>query len=145
MPHREGHFTTLDGTDIYTQAWLPDDQPQAVLIIAHGLGDHSGRYGNHVNYFVPRGYALYGFDARGHGRSSGIRGYVDRFDRYVEDIDRRAAEARSDWPGTPLFLFGHSLGSLMALSYARQHPDRSTGLIVTGVGHQHAPRRHSRP
>ena len=82
---------------------------------------------------MPRGYALYSFDTRGHGRSSGTRGHVDRFDQYVEDIDRRAAEARSDWPGTPLFVLGHSLGSLMALSYARQYPDRLTGLIVTGT------------
>ncbi len=138
MRHNESHFTTPDGTDIYTQAWLPDNQPQAIILIAHGLGEHSGRYGNYVDYFVPRGYALYGFDARGHGRSSGARGYVDRFDQYVEDIDQRAAQARSDWPGTPLFVCGHSLGSLMALSYARQHPDRLAGLIVTGTALQDA-------
>lgn len=138
MQHREGHFTTPDGAEVYTQAWLPDSTPQAVILIVHGLGDHSGRYGNYVNYFVPRGYALYSFDARGHGRSSGARGHIDRFDRYVEDIDRRADEARSDWPATPLSLLGHSLGSLMALSYARQHPDRLTGLIVTGTALQDA-------
>jgi alpha-beta hydrolase superfamily lysophospholipase len=122
---------------------LPDNAPsngvpQAIILIVHGLGEHCGRYGNYVDYFVPRGYALYSFDTRGHGRSSGPRGYVDRFDRYVEDIDRRAAEARSDWPGTPLFVLGHSLGSLMGLSFARQHPDRLTGLIVTGTALQDA-------
>ncbi len=138
MQRREGHLTSPDGTNLYTQAWLPDDAPssgvpKAVILIVHGLGEHSGRYGNYVNYFVPRGYALYSFDTRGQGRSDGARGYVERFDRYVEDIERRAAEARSDWPGTPLFILGHSLGSLMVLSYARQHPDRLTGLIVTGT------------
>jgi alpha-beta hydrolase superfamily lysophospholipase len=138
VQHREGHFTTPDRSNIYTQAWLPDDTPQAIMLIVHGLGEHSGRYGNYVDYFVPRGNALYSFDTRGHGRSSGPRGYVERFDRFVEDIDRRAAEARSDWPGTPLFILGHSLGSLMALSYARQHPDRLTGLIVTGTALQDA-------
>jgi alpha-beta hydrolase superfamily lysophospholipase len=138
MSHRESHFTASDGSNLYTQAWLPGDQPQAILLIAHGLGDHSGRYGNYVDYFVPRGYALYSLDARGHGRSSGMRGYIDRFDQYVEDLDRRAAAARSDWPGTPLFVLGHSLGSLIALSYARQHPDRLTGLIVTGTALQDA-------
>jgi alpha-beta hydrolase superfamily lysophospholipase len=143
MQHRESHFITPDESSIYTQAWLPDNAPssgapQAIILIVHGLGEHSGRYGNYVDYFVPRGYALYSFDTRGHGRSSGSRGYVERFDRFVEDIDRRAAEARSDWPGTPLFVLGHSLGSLMALSYARQHPDRLTGLIVTGTALQDA-------
>jgi alpha-beta hydrolase superfamily lysophospholipase len=138
MHHTEGHFTTPDGAEIYTQAWLPDDQPQAILLIVHGLGEHSGRYGNYVNFFVPRGYALYSFDTRGHGRSSGTRGHVDRFDQYVEDIDRRAAQAQSDWPDTSLFILGHSLGSLMALSFARQHPDRLTGLIVSGTALQDA-------
>ena len=138
MRHTAGHFTTPDGAGIYTQAWLPDDTPRAIILIVHGLGEHSGRYGNYVDYFVPRGYALYSFDTRGHGRSSGPRGYVERFDRFVEDIDRRAAEAQSDWPGTPLFVLGHSLGSLMALSYARQHPDRLTGLIVSGTALQDA-------
>jgi len=138
VQHRESHFTTPDGADIYTQAWLPDDTPQAIILIVHGLGEHSGRYSNYVDYFVPRGYALYGFDTRGHGRSSGGRGYVDRFDRYVEDIDQRAAEARTDWPGTSLFILGHSLGALMVLSYSARHPDQLTGLIVTGTALQDA-------
>jgi alpha-beta hydrolase superfamily lysophospholipase len=138
MRHTEGQFTTSDGANIYTQAWLPDDAARAIMLIVHGLGEHSGRYGNYVNYFVPRGYALYSFDTRGHGRSSGTRGYIARFDQYVEDIDQRAAEARSDWPSTPLFVLGHSLGSLMVLSYARQYPDRLTGLIVSGTALQDA-------
>ncbi len=138
MHYREGRFTTPDGADIYTQAWLPDSTPQAVILIVHGLGEHSGRYGNYVSYFVPRGYALYSFDARGHGRSSGARGHIDRFDRYVEDIDRRVAEAQSDWPGVPVFVLGHSLGSLMVLIYAARHPDRAAGFIVSGAALQDA-------
>ena len=138
MRHSEDHFTTPDGADIYTQTWLPDDTPQAIILIVHGLGEHSGRYGNYVSYFVPRGYALYSFDARGHGRSSGTRGHINRFDRYIEDIDRRVAEVRSDWPSTPLFILGHSLGSLMVLSYGARHPDQLTGLIVTGTALQDA-------
>jgi len=138
MYHAEGHLTTPDGAEIYTQAWQPDDNPQAILLIVHGLGEHSGRYGNYVNYFVPRGYALYGSDTRGHGRSGGARGYVERFERYVEDVDQRAALARSDWLDTPLFILGHSLGSLIGLSYARQYPGRLNGLIVTGTALQDA-------
>jgi alpha-beta hydrolase superfamily lysophospholipase len=138
MRHTEGHFITPDRANIFTQAWLPDSAPQAIMLIVHGLGEHSGRYGNYVDTFVPRGYALYSFDTRGHGRSSGTRGYIDRFGQYVADIDQRAAEARSDWPGTPLVVLAHSLGSLMGLSYAQQYPDRLTGLIVSGTALQDA-------
>ena len=73
MEHRESHFTTPDGLTIYTQVLLPDSQPQAIMLIVHGLGEHSGRYGNYVDYFVPRGYAIDSFDTRGHGQSSGPR------------------------------------------------------------------------
>jgi alpha-beta hydrolase superfamily lysophospholipase len=55
MRHSEDRFTTPDGIDLYTPAWLPDDQPQAILLIVHGLGDHSRRYTSYVDYFVPRG------------------------------------------------------------------------------------------
>ncbi len=138
MPHSEDHFITPDGANIYIQAWLPATSPQAIILIVHGLGEHSGRYGNYVEYFVPRGYALYSLDIRGHGRSSGPRGYVERFDRFVDDVDQRATQARSDWPSTPLFVLAHSLGSLIGLSYARQYPDRLNGLIVTGTALQDA-------
>lgn len=138
MRHSEDHFTTTDGATIYTQAWLPDSAPQAIMLIVHGLGEHSGRYGNYVDYFVPRDYALYSFDTRGHGRSTGTRGHIDRFDQYLADIDRRAAQARSDWPSAPLFILGHSLGSLMVLSYANHYLDRLAGLIVSGTALQDA-------
>ncbi|HZY45055.1 MAG TPA: alpha/beta hydrolase, partial [Anaerolineae bacterium] len=68
MQHSEGKFTTADGIHIYTQQWVAD-QPIANIVIVHGLGDHSDRYKNYVDYFVPRGYSIYSFELRGHGRS----------------------------------------------------------------------------
>lgn len=138
MRHREERFTTPDGIDIYTQTWSAAGMPKAVILIVHGLGEHSGRYQNYVAYFVPRGYTLYGFDTRGHGRSGGSRGYVERFDQYVEDVDQRAAQIRSDMPGVPLFILGHSLGSLIVLSYGLQHPGGLAGIIVSGTALQDA-------
>jgi alpha-beta hydrolase superfamily lysophospholipase len=130
MRHTEGHFITPDGADIYTQAWLPDNAPQTIILIVHGLGEHSGRYGT-TWLLLPRGYART-VSTRA-ARSTAERAHIDCFDQYVEDIDRRVAQARSDWPGTPLFVLAHSLGSLMGLSYARQHPDQLTGLITSGT------------
>ena len=107
MRHTDSRITAADGTELYEQIWTAD-QPRAHLVIVHGLGEHSGRYQNYVDYFVSRGYTLHGADVRGHGRSGGKRGYVERFDQFVTDLDRRAAQARSDWPGTSLLVLAQS-------------------------------------
>jgi alpha-beta hydrolase superfamily lysophospholipase len=133
MPqHSERRFATADGLEIHAQTWAAD-QPRAHLVIAHGLGEHCGRYQNYVDYFVPRGYALHGADLRGHGRSGGKRGYVDHFDQYVADLDRRVAPIRSAEAATPVFILGHSLGSLIVLKYGLDQPAGLSGLIVTGT------------
>ncbi len=138
MHHTEGSFTTTDGLEIFTQTWTTNGEPKANLLIVHGLGEHSSRYHNYVDYFVPRGYTLYSFDTRGHGRSGGPRGHVERFDRYVDDIAHVVKSIRQHLPDTSLFILGHSLGSLMALSYGLQHSEGLTGMIVTGTALQDA-------
>ena len=86
MKHQEGFFTGVREMKIYYQSWLPESEPRAVLLIAHGLTEHSGRYMNVVNYFVPKGYAVYGLDHTGHGRSKGKRVYVERFEDFSETL-----------------------------------------------------------
>ncbi len=130
--HLESRFTAVDGLEIYTQTWLAD-QPRAHLVLVHGLGEHSGRYQNYVDYFVPRGWTLHGADARGHGRSGGKRGYVERFDHFVADVNWRVAHIRSADAATPIFVLGHSLGSLIALKFGLDHPAGLSGVIVTGT------------
>ncbi|HUU81215.1 MAG TPA: alpha/beta fold hydrolase [Acidobacteriota bacterium] len=75
MKHQEGYFKGVRDTNISYQYWLPEDEPKAILIVVHGLAEHSGRYMNVVNYFVPLGYAVYGVDHIGHGKSEGERKY----------------------------------------------------------------------
>ena len=71
MKHEDGFFKGVRGARIYYQSWLPDGEPRAILLISHGLAEHSGRYMNVVNHFVPHGYAVYSLDHLGHGRSDG--------------------------------------------------------------------------
>ena len=138
MRHTEGKFTTTDGLEIYHQAWAADGAPKANLLIVHGLGEHSGRYQNYVDYFVPRGYTLYGFDLRGHGRSGGPRGHADRFERLVDDVGRMVSMIRAQAPDAKLFLLGHSLGSLIVLAYGLEHPAGLSGIITTGTAFRDA-------
>jgi alpha-beta hydrolase superfamily lysophospholipase len=131
MNHIEGKFQGVRGTLIYYQAWLPDGEPKAVLPIVHGLGDHSGRYMNVVNHFVPHGYVVYGVDQPGHGKSEGAREYVDRFDDFSDTLTAYMAMVKAWQPGKPIFLISHSIGGLIASYFLLDHQAEFQGAIFS--------------
>jgi acylglycerol lipase len=133
MLHNEGKFNASDGLELYYQAWQPDGEAKAVFAVVHGYGEHSGRYLNPVNYFVPRGYALYAYDLRGHGQSAGQRGHINRFSEYLADTDSFLKLVREQQPGHKMFLLGHSLGGLIVAAYALDHPGELPGLILSSA------------
>jgi alpha-beta hydrolase superfamily lysophospholipase len=133
MKHLDGQFKGSGDLNLYYQCWLPADEPKAILLVVHGLAEHSGRYLNLVNYFVPRGYAVYGFDQRGHGKSDGMKGYVDRFSYFVDDLDIFLRLVHSRHHNVKTFLVGHSIGGTIATAYAILHQDEFDGLILSGA------------
>lgn len=133
MAHDEDTFRGAGGIELYEQRWLSDaGEARAVVAIVHGFGEHSGRYTNMVDRLVPAGYAVYAFDLRGHGRSPGQRGHVDRWTEYREDVGAFVCHVSEREPGRPLFLLGHSMGGLIVLEYAEQHPEGLRGVIASG-------------
>lgn len=129
--HEEGRFAGVGGIEIYWQAWLPVATPRAVVTIAHGGAEHSGRYAWTAGQLNARGYAVYAIDHRGHGRSAGPRAYVDRVDNAVADLHALCALARERHPGLPFFLLGHSMGGLISLAYALRYQDELDGLALS--------------
>ncbi len=131
MQHSEGRFQGVRGTDIYYQAWLPDEDPKAVVVVVHGLGEHSGRYMNLVNRLVPLGYAIYGLDHLGHGQSEGQREVIDRFTDYTATLEAFCAQVKDWQPGKPLFLLGHSMGGLITTYYLLDHQADFRGAVIS--------------
>ncbi|MCX6007607.1 MAG: lysophospholipase [Chloroflexi bacterium] len=131
MQQKEGQFKGTGNFTLYWRCWLPDGQPKAVIVVAHGLGEHISRYDNLINHLVPRGYALYGLDHQGHGKSEGQRIYVNRFQVYLDDLKTFFDMVRKDNPNLKIFLLGHSMGGLIATAYTLQHQQELTGLIVS--------------
>jgi acylglycerol lipase len=129
---QESSFAGAGGVEIFRRVWLPDGEPSAVVAIAHGAGEHSGRYAHVADRFAREGYAVYAIDHRGHGRSQGPRALIDRIDNAVADLDKLISFAAGRHPGVPLFLLGHSMGGTVAVSYALAHQDRLAGLILSG-------------
>lgn len=84
MKHIEGKFKGVKDLNIYYQAWIPNT-PKAVIQLVHGGFEHSGRYQNVVNELIPESFAIYANDHLGHGKSEGLRNYVDSFDQFIED------------------------------------------------------------
>ena len=132
MRHTEGTFQGYQGLELYTQCWLPGGKSRAALVLAHGFGDHSGRYSRVVEALVPRGYAVYAFDQRGNGRSPGQRGWVKEWKEYREDLRLFLDHVGRQAGELPLFLWGSSVGGLLALEYAMHYPAGLAGVIASG-------------
>ncbi|MFV1857809.1 MAG: lysophospholipase [Anaerolineales bacterium] len=133
MQHTESTVQTIGGLELYVQRWQADVPTRAVIAIVHGFGEHSGRYMNLVSHLVPRGHVLCGVDLRGHGRSPGPRGHIDRWEDYREDL-RSFLQWIPTWePARPLFVLGHSMGALIVLDFVLRHLGGLAGAIVSGV------------
>lgn len=126
------------GAVLHTVRWSPDD-PAATkgqIVLAHGYGEHSGRYVPVAERFTAAGYAVAALDHRGHGRSSGVRkGEVDSFDALVDDLQHYVDSVAGD---LPLFMYGHSMGGLATVRLAERGDERFAGLILTGPALQTA-------
>lgn len=132
MKNGEGKFAGHQATELYYQHWHPEGETRAVIAIVHGFGEHCGRYTNVVKHFVPRGYAVFGFDHRGHGRSPGKRGHINEWSEYRNDVRAFIKLVSEHEPGKPLFIMGHSLGGLITLEYVLRHPEGLKGVIASG-------------
>jgi acylglycerol lipase len=113
-----------DGTSLHLRHWAPHGTPWATVLIVHGIGEHSGRYERTGRLLAEAGLDVHAFDIRGHGLSGGRRVYVRAWDDFLDDLTGRIQVARE--PGRPVVLFGHSMGALIALTYAcsdRPAPD----------------------
>jgi alpha-beta hydrolase superfamily lysophospholipase len=108
----EGFIEAPDGVKLHYQ-WHRPTAPKATLLVVHGYGEHGGRYADLAAHLNQRDLAVLAFDYRGHGQSGGQRGYCDRFDDFLRDLETALAEARR--PGLPLYVLGHSHGGLILL------------------------------
>jgi alpha-beta hydrolase superfamily lysophospholipase len=134
MKEIENTFEGIDGCRLYYRAWCPDDdKAKAVMVITHGVGEHIKRYQNFVDALVPAGYIVTGYDHRGHGCSEGQRGHINCWDEYTNDLNCFRKLTRDSYPGLPIFLYGHSMGSLIVLDYLIKNDQELAGAILSGI------------
>ncbi len=138
MKHDEEKLRTPAGASLYYQSWTPLDDCTAILLIAHGLAEHSGRYEHFATHFVARGYAVFALDHIGHGKSDGDRCHIGRFSEYTDGISLLLDRAREECPGIPVILVGHSMGGLIATRFLIDHQGEFAGCVLSGAAIQSA-------
>jgi alpha-beta hydrolase superfamily lysophospholipase len=118
MGHKTITWQNETGRTVFAQAWIPDKNPAHVIILIHGLGEHSGRYEAWAQGFVKENIAVYALDTHGHGRTTGARGHTDAFGYIYDDIQHLLGTVSSDYPEAKLHLYGHSMGGAVILGFA---------------------------
>ena len=127
-----------DGIELVVHRWMPDGPAKASVVVAHGMAEHAARYARFGTALAAQGYAVYAPDHRGHGRTAGGDdglGWAgaDGWNAIVGDLGRVVAHVREQHAGLPLFMFGHSMGSMLAQRVAQVHGEELAGLILSGT------------
>ena len=130
---REDELGGHGGLRLYRRTWLPASEPKATLVLAHGAGEHLGRYEHVAKRLTDAGYVVHALDHRGHGRSEGERADLGSMDAVVADLRSLIALAREERPDLKLFLLGHSMGGCISIEYVLRHQDEVDGVILSSA------------
>jgi alpha-beta hydrolase superfamily lysophospholipase len=126
---KESTFKGVGGLNISTRSWQPEGKTRGMVVIVPGFNSHSGQYLWVGEQFAAKGLAAYAIDLRGRGRSEGERWYVEKMEDYTDDVATLVRNAKSENPGLPVFLLGHSAGGVVSCIYALDHQSEIDGLI----------------
>lgn len=129
-PGESRHVAGAGGTRLHYRAWEAGS-PRAAVLVLHGLFEHSHRYRELAGVLGEAGLSTYALDLRGHGASGGRRGHVRRFEWFLDDVDRFAADVGRDLPGdVPRVLLGHSMGGLVAIRWLEERTPELAGAVI---------------
>lgn len=137
MKHKAFWLDASDHTRLFVNAWLPVAAPRAVVMLSHGMAEHSGRYARLATALCGAGFALYAHDQRGHGKTAaqGMPGHfadTDGWNKVVDDLANLAQAVGERHPGLPMFLLGHSMGSYIAQAWLMHHGASLQGAVLSG-------------
>ena len=137
--HDQMTISASDDLALYTRRWLPQREPAGAVLIVHGMGEHGGRYGPFAEALAAAGFAVYAPDLRGHGLTAGSGERIVHFadergwELVLNDIQTIVRHLRATHPASPLFLIGHSMGSLLVRRYIQQDGAALQGAVLSAT------------
>jgi acylglycerol lipase len=131
--HDISNFSGKGGVKIFFQKWIAP-KAKAVLVLVHGVGEHSGRYNNLLDALADKGVSVFALDHRGHGKSEGKRGHVDSFMDYIYDLKLFVEYVKDENKGLPLVLYGHSMGGVIAAKYGLTYQNDPSMVVLSSPG-----------
>lgn len=132
MNRTERSFDGVGGVRIVYDVWMPEVAPRAVLVLAHGFGEHARRYDHVARRFGAAGLVTYALDHRGHGRSGGKRVLVRDIHEYTTDFDTLVGIATREHHGLKCIVVGHSMGGGIVFAYGVERPDNYDLMVLSG-------------
>ncbi|MGX7107906.1 alpha/beta hydrolase [Facklamia miroungae] len=123
---------SFDGTKLFASKSLIEDM-KAVVVIVHGLAEHSGRYDYVAKKLNEANFGVYRFDHRGHGKSEGERTHFNDYNDLIDDINHVLELAKKENPDLPIFLIGHSMGGFGVTSFGTKYPQKVNGIVSSGA------------
>ena len=128
-----GSLNSADGLRLHTSQWIPYGTPKAIVLLVHGVAEHAGRYQHVADFLTGHGYAVYSMDHVGHGQSEGTRVFLHTLDRPVSDLEAYLDQIHERHPETPVFVYGHSMGSLIGLLLCLRRQGELAGMISSAT------------
>jgi acylglycerol lipase len=133
MAPQQYSWKHMTGEKVHAVEWKPKGKAKAVVVLVHGIGEHSGRYQHVAEFFNRSNIAVLSFDLLGHGRSEGKCGDPKSFPAICTDLQHSILDAKKKYPNTPVFLYGHSLGGELVVFHTIMNRPEIAGIIGTGV------------
>lgn len=136
--HKEGYIKSYDGTELYYTKDMVEN-PKAIIVIVHGFAEHLGRYDYVTNRLNDKGYGVYRFDNRGHGKTKGEKGHIESYENFILDTDYIVDMAKKENQEIPIYMLGHSMGGFITATYGIKYKDKLQGQILSGAATIRAP------
>lgn len=129
MTHDEFNFN-IHKTTFFGQYWKAKET-KAVVVLVHGMGEHSTRYVHVAQKLAANNFSLVAFDHFGHGKTEGKRGHNPNFEAVLESVTKTIEKAKELFPDKPIFLYGHSMGGNVVANYALRKQHNLKGIVAT--------------
>jgi len=130
--YSEDELENPRGEKLAVHCWKPKETARALVFLAHGFSEHLGFYHEVAEFLTKEGFYVFGHDHVGHGKSGGLRAYIENVDDYCDDVIQHCSLMKAKYPDLKLFIVGHSMGGMISVRASLRNKDFFHGMVLNG-------------